>query len=310
MTNSQRTGVFFILIAAAGYAFLPILAKFAYEYGLTAMDVVTWRFIFATPGIWLLVSRLPNPDSTRLPRLPLLAMGMLFGVIAMLAFFALERVPASTFVVLVYAYPAVVAILSLFTGEFLSTGGWIALGLTLVGVLMTVPDFTTGLAESDPGGILLSIMNAITYGIYLVISNRLLRGQTALAQASAYSISGSLILLLLVALFNGLAIPQNWMAWGCVFGIAIFSTVIPIFSVYTAMQKLGATRASILSMLEPVLVLVFSFLFLDETMKPIQWAGGALILVSAITLQLNGRKPRPSNESQTDDILQPEIAAL
>ncbi|MBC7869674.1 MAG: EamA family transporter, partial [Chitinophagaceae bacterium] len=254
--------------------------------------------------------RLPNPDSARLPRLPLLGMGMLFGVIAMLAFFALERVPASTFVVLVYAYPAVVAILSLFTGEFLSTRGWIALGLTLVGVLMTVPDFTTGLAESDPIGILLSIMNAITYGIYLVISNRLLRGQTALAQASAYSISGSLILLVIVALFNGLAIPQNWTAWGCVFGIAIFSTVIPIFSVYTAMQKLGATRASILSMLEPVLVLLFSFLFLDETMKPIQLAGGALILVSAITLQINVHKPRQSNEPQTDDILQPEIAAL
>ena len=75
--------------------------------------------------------------------------------------------------------------------------------------------------------------------------------------------------------------------------MAIFATVVPIFAFYAGLRKLGAPRAAILSTLEPVLVLVWSFLLLHETMLPLQVVGAAFILASAILLQLR-RTPRPA----------------
>ncbi|NOG52342.1 MAG: hypothetical protein HND48_25095 [Chloroflexi bacterium] len=52
MLNRQTEGLLLIIVAAAGYAIMPILAKVVYADGtLHPMDVVTWRFIFATPLI-------------------------------------------------------------------------------------------------------------------------------------------------------------------------------------------------------------------------------------------------------------------
>lgn len=285
----QRTGTLLILLAATGYAFLPILVKWAYEADLRALDVVTWRFIFATPAIWLFYAFNRPPATTVSPRLPrkrLLGMGVVFAGCALLAFLALERIPASTYIVLAYAYPAFVALLSLLIGERLPLQNWFALVLTLIGIVLTVPDLANGFETIDPLGILFGVTNGAAYAVYLVISNKLLRGQTAFAEASALSISGSLLAFITIALFNGLQLPSTSGAWFSVIGIGIFSTVIPIFSFYSGMQKLGASQSAILSTIEAVIVLSLSFVLLGERMQLIQLIGGALIIVSAIMVQI------------------------
>ncbi|HEX2621189.1 MAG TPA: DMT family transporter, partial [Phototrophicaceae bacterium] len=282
MNSTQRQGVILIVLAAAGYAMLPIFAKWAYAAGLKPLDVVTWRFVFATPVIWLLTLRFSkstnhgsdqttSETTTKLPYLKLLAMGGIFGIAAMMAFFSLDRIPASTYIVLAYLYPAFVAIFSIFNGEYLSSLGWIALGITIFGVALTVPDFATGFSNSDPIGLLLGVLNGFGYSIYIVLSSRLLRGQTALAQASALSITGSLIVLLFVALFiTGLNVPPDLNTWLVIVGVAMTSSVLPIFAFYAGMQRLGAPQAAILSTIEPILVVLLSTLLLGERMLPIQ----------------------------------------
>ena len=85
-----------------------------------------------------------------------------------------------------------------------------------------------------------------------------------------------------------LADPETWLR---LLGLAIFSTVIPIFAFYAGMQKLGAARAAILSTIEPVFTLVLAFFLLNERIEAIQLIGGALILASVILLQLGRGEP-------------------
>ncbi len=286
MSAEQRQGLLLVILAAAGYAFLPILAKFAYEAGLTPQETVTWRFAIATPVIWLLVRRIESGTPSTLPRLKLVLLGVLFSAAALVAFYSLELIPASTFIVLAYLYPAMVALLSLLNGENLPLSGWLALPLTLIGVALTVPDFMTGFAGADANGILLAVANAVIYSLYIVISSRLLRAQSALPTASAISISGSLASLIIIGLLTGLQLPPTPQAWLVVAGIALCCTVMPITAFFAAIQKLGAPQAAILSTLEPVLVVFLSMLLLDETMLPVQWLGAALIIAAAILLQV------------------------
>lgn len=284
--SEQRQGVLLVLLTAAGYAFLPILAKYAYEAGLTAQETVTWRFFIATPVIWLLVRRLETGNAWTLPFVKVLLLGVGFSFAALVAFYSLERIPASTFIVLAYLYPAMVAVLSLFNGENLPLSGWLALPLTLVGVALTVPDFITGFQGADTTGVLLACSNAVFYSLYIVASSRMLRGQTALATASALSITGSLGSLLLISVVSGgLRLPPTPQAWFFVAAIALCCTVLPITAFFAAIQKLGAPQAAILSTLEPVLVVMLSMLLLQETLLPVQWLGSALIIGAAVLLQ-------------------------
>ena len=72
------------------------------------------------------------------------------------AFFALERLPGSTYIALFYSYPAMVVVLSALLGERIRPIAWLALALALTGVVLTVPDLTLG-AGIDSFGVALAL---------------------------------------------------------------------------------------------------------------------------------------------------------
>jgi drug/metabolite transporter (DMT)-like permease len=133
MDRAQRQGMLYVLMAVLGYSFLPTLTKRILAEGLTPLDIALWRFLFAAPLFWLVIRlrHIPAP-TVALPRYRLVAMGAMLAVSALGAFSALQFLPASTFIVLFYTYPVIVAVICLFLGERLPTMGWFALGLTLL----------------------------------------------------------------------------------------------------------------------------------------------------------------------------------
>jgi uncharacterized membrane protein len=135
--NRTLTGTLLALASAGGYAFFSIFAKLAYRAGVAVFDVLTWRFILAAAIIWLAFplwrKRARLHQITRQDALTLLLMGVLFAFAAWVAFVALARVPATTYTMLFYTYPAMVALISLALGERLPLTSWLAIGLGLIG---------------------------------------------------------------------------------------------------------------------------------------------------------------------------------
>lgn len=302
--STERQGWFLVLLSAAGYACLPIFAKIGYDGGLEPLQLLTWRFIVAAPTMLALVFLTRQGNWAGIPVLRLFGTGVMFAGIAFMAFFALDMIPASLYTVLLYAYPAFVALLSMLVGERLRPLGWAALGLTLFGVVLTVPELGGNLGQGDesgidPIGVVLAVSNGATYAIYIVISKHLLRGVKATALPSAIMMSGAMVALLLVALRMGLALPSTTQAWLSIIGIALISTIVPIYTFYAGMQRLGATRASIISTVEPVITLLLSFVLLKEQLTPQQALGGLLILAGAIWVQIQGTT-QPVAPSKTE----------
>jgi drug/metabolite transporter (DMT)-like permease len=295
MQRTQRDGVIYILLSVSGYACLPIFTKNLLARGLEPLDIAVWRFLFTVPVFWLLTLARGKRTSKPLPRVRVLLMGALLGLAAIMAFFGLERLPSGTFVVLVYTYPALVAIFEALMGERLGLHAWIALSLTLVGITLTAPDFSAGLSGDNLPGVLWALADALTVALYMIASSRLLRGYPDMVRASAWTVSGSLILLLVMVLPGGLALPQGD-AWLYMVGLAVVSTIMPVFTLNTGIQKLGSTRASIIATFEPVLTTFLALIFLGERMLPIQVLGGALIIASVILLQI--RRPVTAKPEQ------------
>ncbi len=307
MNRTQRDGLLLILISAAGYSFFAIFTKFIYDNStFNPLDILVWRFVMAAPITWLAMGWLRRGQKTvkaePLPRARLIGLGLLFGVVAMVAFFAVERVPVSLYTVLIYTYPAMVAVGAILFGERLSGRAWMALGLTLVGVVLTVPNLFQGFGGVDPIGVVLVLTNAASYSLYILLSNRVLRGTSNLSAASGWSITGSFIYVLIVIAVRGdvTAVPPNLSVWVGFLGLAVISTVIPIFTFYAGMQRLSAPRASIISMIEPVLTLIWAVIIRRESLEFIQIAGGSLILASVVLLQV--RRVALPGKSIIDDM--------
>ena len=292
MDPTQRTGIIYILLSVTGYAFFPTFARLLQESGLPSLDIATWRFAIAAPIFWLVVlARRSPPTGQRLPRYQLMGMGTLLAAAALCAFFGLERIPVSTFIVLFYTYPAMVALMSALLGERLPFQSWLALGLTLVGVALTAPDFSQGFSGDTSIGVILSLVNAFIVGVIVMLSSRILRGHTELARASSWTVTGACLVFLALALLRPLGVPQRPAEWLGLLAMASFSTVFPIFFLNAGIQKLGPTRASIMGTIEPVFTTILAILFLGETIQPVQLFGGLLILASLLLLQLRRSSP-------------------
>lgn len=289
MQRNQRDGFLLIALSVVGYSCLPVFTKNLYALGVTPLDIGFWRFFLTVPMFWaIVIARGERPLtalSKPLPRLRVMAMGTLLGFAALAAFFGLQRLPAGTFSVLFYSYPALVALIEALLGERLSRLAWGALGLTLAGVALTAPDFSAGFSGDNLPGILLALADALVVAVYMTTSSRLLRGYPDMMRAGAWASTGALVVIAVLALARGLAIPQGE-AWVYFVALALVSTVLPVFGLNAGIQKLGATRAAIIATFEPVLTAALAMIFLGEMMFPIQWVGGALIIASVILLQV------------------------
>ncbi|MGA7878093.1 MAG: DMT family transporter, partial [Desulfoferrobacter sp.] len=74
--------------------------------------------------------------------------------------------------------------------------------------------------------------------------------------------------------------------WFWIIYIVVFGTVVPFGLYFEGISLIRSTRASITATLEPITAGVVAYLFLGETMQPLQLLGGLLVIASVIILQV------------------------
>ena len=274
-----------IFVASVGFAFFPILTKDLYELSvLTPVDVSIWRFIFATPIIWLAVfARGRGAGRVRLPRRQLVMLGAFFSLAALTAFFGLERITASLYVILFFTYPAMVAGLSVALGKHISKVAWASIFLALLGISLAAN--LTSVSAIDVVGVGLALGNALIVAIFYLINEKILDKYDSPLRASAWLITGTLAVMVVLIVGRGVAAPDAEAVWLRLFALGSLSTAVPIAAVTAGIKLLGPTTAAIVSTVEPALAVFFAVALLGETLSLVQWIGSALVLASLILLQ-------------------------
>jgi len=296
MTDRQ-VGLIAVIFSISGYALLPVLIRTFYQQStLQATDLAIWRFIFATPAIWLVIwlrknfgNAKPEKRDSKLQIARMMSLGLLYTCASLSVVFGLRYITASLYTVLFYTYPAMVALISLFLGQKLRIRAWIAIGLTMLGVMFTVPDLSLA-GENTALGLSIAIFNAVVVAIYFVIISREMPKVSSVSRGAAYVITGTLVILLMLIPFFGFRMPENLTVWGLIIIIATWSTAMPIFIINIAIQKLGVTQASIISTSEPIATMILAMIFLNESILPVQWLGAGLIIAGVIMLELRSNK--------------------
>lgn len=291
---TRRTGAIWVVTSALCYSLFAVFTKNALSEGLRPSDLLVWRFALAAPLAWLLVlgrARRGGPTPRSAPARPMMALGVLFGVIALLAFVSLDHLSAALYTVVIYTYPAMVGVASWLLGRTAPRALWGALVLTMLGISLTVPEVFTSGADASAFGLAVTVLNAGAYAGYLLVSDTLAtrprpdREPFDGVMAYTWSMTGSLAFALVVAAVTGLRAPQDLGTALGVVGLAVVSTVMAGWALMIGLARLGAARAALIATLEPVLTLVWAVVLLGESLQPVQVAGAALVLAGVVWTQ-------------------------
>jgi drug/metabolite transporter (DMT)-like permease len=311
-------GAGLILLAAACFGILGPVAHYAEEGGVTSLALVTWRaalgaacmvaFIAvrrAAQGVRILpLGSIPASD-----RWFMAAAAVANTVLNLSVFVAFLRIGITLSLLVFYLYPAFVALLSVaWFGERLDRARWLALGLSLVGMVLVVAG-AGNLGRLDLLGIGLAFVAGLGQTFY-VLAARHGFARVPGAQAAALTMGGAASLYLVVALVIGavgeLGAPLRGTdaLWPVVVA-GVVGAGIPTVSYITGIRRLGAPRAAILANFEPVVGVLLAALLLGEQPTLVQLAGGALIITAGVVLQLRPRAEIAEHEAVGD----PEPAA-
>lgn len=269
-----------VLLSALGFGSIALFAKLAYADGVSPTMLLSLRFLLAAAFLAPLIRarRLPLPRGAALAGFVL--MGCLYTAQSQSYFTALLHASSGLVGLLLYIYPVLVALLSLALGwDRLDRRTVLSLALAIAGIAITLG----GDLQGQPLGIMLGVLAAAIYAVYILLGGRLTRGTDPLAatfviMAAAALGNGSL------ALASGHAMPGSATAWLAIAAIALFSTVIAISAFLIGIKYIGASQASIISTLEPVITICLGVSFLGESVSVGQLVGGAMVLGAVILL--------------------------
>jgi drug/metabolite transporter (DMT)-like permease len=298
----RAVGVALVLVSACGFGSGALFAKPVYAAGVGWHVLMAWRFLVGAALAWAFL--LASPSRRRgllaLDRRAVvvaLALGLLYVGNSGTYYSGLESVDASLAALIVYIYPALVAVLSLRIGRRLEGArAWIALGLALGGVALTVGGINA--ANAPPiGALLLVVASPVIYAVWIVLAARLSgerreasagsAGASA-AAATALMMSATAAVYWATAIAAGRAVEPAAIpavAWPGLLAIGAVATFLAIQGFYAGAQRIGAAQAALLSTIEPLWTIGLAALLRHETLSPIQLAGGALILVGVVIAQ-------------------------
>jgi drug/metabolite transporter (DMT)-like permease len=94
--------------------------------------------------------------------------------------------------------------------------------------------------------------------------------------------------------------PYSATEWFWILFIAIVGTILPFGLYFKGVLLIRAGHASITATLEPISAGFIAYLFLGETMVPVQIVGGVLVVVSVVLLQMQGEVTVSEHRPKTE----------
>jgi drug/metabolite transporter (DMT)-like permease len=286
--RKARLGYLYVALAAILFAISGTAAKFLFNGGITAFELIQMRTTLAFSGllVWLCLKE-PALLKISTKSLPYFFSLGVFGIGSAQFFylFAISKINVAAAILLHYTGPVFVALYVVFVQrQKLSIQSKLAIVGTLIGCFLVVGAYNLQLFALNRGGILAGFMAAIAFAVYSILSDYGMRSHspwTVLLYGMLFAaVMWNILHPPVEAFLHGYSPIQ----WGCIAFIGIFGTIFPFGLYFKAIKRIKPTNASITATLEPISAGVMAALFLGE-MVPLQIVGGLIVIGSIIILQ-------------------------
>lgn len=221
----------------------------------------------------------------------ILFLGLLgYGIYQIFFITGLDRSTAGNSAILMSSIPLWAALIGrAFQLEYLTRLAWVGLFISLIGTLVVVTAGSSSLhfAPETRLGNLLILSAALSWGAYTAFN------KPVLARLSPVGLT-FLGLLAALPILLAVAVPYlgevawdrvDYRVWTAILYSGGLSTGVATAWWSASIKAIGASKTAIFSNAVPLVAVLSGFLFLNETVRPLQLAGGVLIIAGVLIMR-------------------------
>ena len=275
----KREGIARLWMIAAMFVF-GTLAPFVRNIPVGSGELALYRAVLAAVlvgGFLLITKQRLSLGSIKKELLLLLFSGAAMGVNWILLFEAYKYTTVSVATLSYYFAPVIVMIVCpLLFGEKLGGKQMVCFVMSTAGLVLITG--TAGGGAQDLLGIAFGLGAALLYAAVMLL-NKFIKGVTGLHRTFIQFLAAIVVLLPYVALGSGFSLTGlDGIGWGALLVVGLVHTGITYCMYFSALKELPGQKVAILSYIDPLVAVLVSVIWLNESMSLSQMIGGAMIL--------------------------------
>ena len=257
---NKLNGLLYGIISSASFGLIPLFAIPAMQHGMDFMNVISYRFLFATIALAVLLKIRKVPFSIEKSDLPtLLLLSFFYLISSVFLLWGYKFMPSGVATTIHFMYPVITTlVMMLFFHEKNSLFRTLAILMAIGGVYAL--SYSDSQGETNMLGVIIVLISAVGYALYLV----------TVGQRKNQSLKG-LKLTFYVFLFSTVLL------------LAIIPTIVSNLTLIEAIKYIGATQTSVLGAMEPVTAVIVGIAVFGEAFT-FTIAVGIILIISAVTI--------------------------
>ena len=279
--SDEQRGSLYAVISGLGYGFLGYFGVNLMNADLSVTNMLFWRFFLAALFMLpIVVLQYKNIFSSFKENLKIVFYGMAFYSTSAIAYFiGSNYIGTGLTMVVFFIYPAIVMLFNcILYNAKISKMDYLAFSMIIIGVVF-LADLQE--LELDFLGIGFGILSALCYACYVVGSKR--SNVSPVVSTFMVSIGCMVTCLIFSCLECSFFVPTYSNNWINIVGMALVYTALPILLLLEGLKYISSEKASMISVLEPVFVVIFGIILLGETVSNMQIVGTITVLSGALT---------------------------
>ena len=302
MTKKGVRGLIFVILSSFLWAVAAIMSKALFNAGGTPILLIFTRNVFGVSCLALFLF-FYNKKLFKVHRediLPLAFCCVFLFLYSAAYFFSIYYLKASVAMVLLYMYPTIVAVASIFVfKEHLTVKIVSALVITIFGMVLTLNLISGGIGTVSPIGLLFSFGAAFGAAWYSIYVKKL----SSKYHTSTINFYGLLFTILCYGILSLFSLGHGLLSTGEFFGAAAMALPyvggLLLFAI--GVSYLSPSFASIFGSTEPVFGAIMAVIFLGEAITASQILGILMIFSAIIILELPLRKKKIAKEEEEEE---------
>ena len=290
-SNNKSWGYLAGIVSGITYGMNPLFGVPVINKGLDVNSLLFYRYGVATLLMFAYMLFARKPIRISWKQFGLMAiLGVLFTGCSITLFEAYKYIPSGVATSILYVYPIMVALIMMFFGQFPSWQTWVSIFAGVAGAVLL--SLKGGGGFIDWRGIALVVASGLCYTLFIIIVNQsqAIKALPNLTLTFYCFLIGSIMLFALSGFGLNLNPVPDAVSWLNVMGLAILPTAVATITLAASSKAVGATKTSILGILEPLTAIVIGTLVFHEAFTLNVAIGVALILFAILFMILTERK--------------------
>ena len=279
----------YVFLGAALWGIIGLFFEELSQAGFSALQIVTLRVVCATAMLVCFLTVI-NPQLLKIDltdSMSFIGTGIFSTVFFNWAYFtAIEEVSLSVAVILLYTGPAFVVILSrIFFKEPITSRKIGALVLTLLGCLLVVKVFPSGVEHISWYGILVGLGSGFGYALYSIFGKHALKKYHPLTVITYTFVFASAVMVPASGITISTANLQSAHVWMNILGLGFFPTALAYYLYTMGLSMVESGRASIAATVEPLVATLLGVFVFNDVLTAFQIVGMLLVLAAVVLIQ-------------------------